>query len=117
VGVLSSKFPLFFKLFANWEQTSQRLWLALQWGLKKLYRAGPVGLADEEGAIILAGGIIGCLSTMGNESALYMRIPLKNTPQHRMGAVHKRIEGLVLRQHDGSVKVFDTTAVSKEMFL
>jgi len=34
-----------------------------------------------------------------------------------MGAVHKRIEGLVLRQHDCSVKVFDTTAVSKEMFL
>jgi hypothetical protein len=54
---------------------------------------------------------------MGNESALYMRIPLKNTPQHRMGAVHKRIEGIVLRQHDGCVKVFDTTAVSKEMFL
>jgi hypothetical protein len=31
--------------------------------------------------------------------------------------VHKRIEGIVLRQHDGCVKVFDTTAVSKEMFL
>jgi hypothetical protein len=34
-----------------------------------------------------------------------------------MGAVQKRIEGLVLRQHDGSVKVFDTAAMSKEMFL
>jgi len=34
-----------------------------------------------------------------------------------MGAVHKRIEGIVLRQHDRSVKVFDTTAVSKDMFL
>jgi hypothetical protein len=41
----------------------------------------------------------------------------ENTPQHRMGVVQKRIEGIVLRQHDGSVKVFDTTAVSKEMFL
>jgi hypothetical protein len=26
--------------------------------------------------------------------------------------VQKRIEGILLRQHDGSVKVFDTTAVS-----
>jgi hypothetical protein len=34
-----------------------------------------------------------------------------------MGAVQKRIEGIVLRQHDGSVKVFDTAVVSKEMFL
>jgi hypothetical protein len=34
-----------------------------------------------------------------------------------MGAVHKRTEGIVLRQHDGSVKVSDTTAVSKEMDL
>jgi hypothetical protein len=25
-----------------------------------------------------------------------------------MGAVQKRIEGIMLRQHDGSVKVFDT---------
>lgn len=50
---------------------------------------------------------------MGNESTLYMRIPL----MHRMGAVQKRIEGLVLPQHDGSVKVFDTKAVSKEVFL
>jgi hypothetical protein len=31
--------------------------------------------------------------------------------------VHKRIEGIVLRRHDGSVKVFDTTVVSIEMFL
>jgi hypothetical protein len=32
--------------------------------------------------------------------------------------MHKRIvEGIVLRQQDGSVKVFDTTAVSIEMFL
>jgi hypothetical protein len=30
-----------------------------------------------------------------------------------MGAVQKRIEGIVLRQHDGSVKVFDTITVSK----
>jgi hypothetical protein len=31
--------------------------------------------------------------------------------------VQKRIEGLVLPQQDGSVKVFDTKAVSKEVFL
>jgi hypothetical protein len=30
-----------------------------------------------------------------------------------VGAVQKRIEGIVLRQHDGSVKVFDTITVSK----
>jgi hypothetical protein len=42
-----------------------------------------------------------------------MRIPL----MHRLGTVQKRIEGIVLRQHDGSAKVFDTTAASKEMFL
>jgi hypothetical protein len=30
-----------------------------------------------------------------------------------MGAVHNRIEGIMLRQHDGSVKVFDTTACRK----
>jgi hypothetical protein len=42
----------------------------------------------------------------------------ENTPQHRMGAVQKRIEDIiVLPQHDGNVKVFDTTAVSKEMVL
>jgi hypothetical protein len=41
----------------------------------------------------------------------------KNTPQHRMGAVQKRIEGIVLPQHDGSVKAFDTAVVSKELFL
>jgi hypothetical protein len=29
-----------------------------------------------------------------------------------LGAVHKRIESLVLRQHAGNVKVFDITAVS-----
>jgi hypothetical protein len=34
-----------------------------------------------------------------------------------MGAVQKRIEGILLRRHDGSVKVFDTMTVSKEMFL
>jgi hypothetical protein len=34
-----------------------------------------------------------------------------------MGAVQKRIEDIVLPQHDGNVKVFDTTAVSKEMVL
>jgi hypothetical protein len=34
-----------------------------------------------------------------------------------MGAVQKRIEGIVLRQHVGSVKFFDTMTVSKEMFL
>jgi hypothetical protein len=34
-----------------------------------------------------------------------------------MGAVHKRIEGIVLRQHGGCVKVFDTAVVSKEKFL
>jgi len=34
-----------------------------------------------------------------------------------MGAVQKRIEGIVLRQHDGSVKVFDTRTVTTEMFL
>jgi hypothetical protein len=34
-----------------------------------------------------------------------------------MGAVQKRTEGIMLRQHDGSVKFFDTTAVWKEMDL
>jgi hypothetical protein len=41
----------------------------------------------------------------------------ENTTLHRMGTVQKRIEGIVLRQYDGSVKVFDTMRVSKEMFL
>jgi hypothetical protein len=31
--------------------------------------------------------------------------------------VQKRIEGLVLRQHDGSVKVFDAAGVSKQLVL
>ena len=35
----------------------------------------------------------------------------------RLGAVHKRIECLVLLQHDSSVKVLDTVMVSEEMFL
>jgi hypothetical protein len=30
-----------------------------------------------------------------------------------MGAVQKRIEGIVLRQQDGRVKVFDSITVSK----
>jgi hypothetical protein len=53
VGGLSSKFLLFSKLSANWELTSQRPSLARQPGPKKLYRAGPVGLACR-GAIKLA---------------------------------------------------------------
>jgi hypothetical protein len=50
---------------------------------------------------------------MRNEPASYISI----TPQHRLGAVQMRIEGIELPQHDGRVKIFDTVMVSKEMFL
>ena len=56
-------------------KTSQRRGLLRQWGPKKPHQAGPTGLAYG-GAIRLARGIISSLCTMGNESALYMRIPL-----------------------------------------
>jgi hypothetical protein len=50
---------------------------------------------------------------MRNEPALYIRTPLSTG----WGPCRKRTEGILLRRHDGSVKVFDTMTVSKEMFL
>src|SRR5215207_6375593 len=50
----------FLQLFARWDLTSQRTWLARQSGPNKLHRAGPMGLAYG-GAIILTWRYYQCL--------------------------------------------------------